>query len=89
MPAHGAIARSPESVVERLRRDLGYLDELERRVRAAHGRGRSEPETQGELEEMEYTGKHAAYSMVDDHRRNVALVHRGLGAPTSRTSRAR
>jgi hydroxyacylglutathione hydrolase len=80
IPGHGSIARGAETVLARLRRDLDYLEQLERRVRAAHGRGLSEPETTRELDEMEYTGKHAAYTMVDDHHRNVGLVYRGLMA---------
>jgi glyoxylase-like metal-dependent hydrolase (beta-lactamase superfamily II) len=83
IPGHGAVARNAEQVLERLGCDLRYLDELEHRVRAARARGLGLAETEAELGDMDYTGKDAAYSMVENHRHNVQIVYEGTAAPSS------
>ena len=91
VPGHGAIARTADQVLARLGRDLRYLEELERRVRAARVRGLELAAAQVELSAMDYTGKHADYSMVENHRHNVQMVYYGIAAlgtpePPSRTA---
>jgi glyoxylase-like metal-dependent hydrolase (beta-lactamase superfamily II) len=84
IPGHGGIARSAVEVVLRIRRDLGYLDELERRVREAHAQGLAREECEQALEAMEYLGKTAAYSMAEYHRKNVRLAFDQCGKEGSR-----
>ena len=77
VPGHGAIARGPEQVLARFRADLGYLDELERRVAEAVAEGLSAPEAVARLEDMSYTGKgDAAWDTTEFHRENVEHAHR-------------
>jgi hydroxyacylglutathione hydrolase len=77
VPGHGTIARGPEAVMARFRADLGYLDELERRVAEAAAEGLSAPETVARLEDMTYTGKgNADWDTTEFHRENVELAHR-------------
>jgi glyoxylase-like metal-dependent hydrolase (beta-lactamase superfamily II) len=77
VPGHGAIARGPEAVLARFRADLGYLDELERRVADAVSDGLSAPETVARLDDMTYTGKgDAEWDTTDFHRENVEHAHR-------------
>jgi glyoxylase-like metal-dependent hydrolase (beta-lactamase superfamily II) len=81
VPGHGSIARGPEQVLARFRADLGYLDELERRVAAAVLDGLSAPETVARLEDMTYTGKgDAAWDTTEFHRENVEHAHRAATA---------
>lgn len=79
VPGHGTIARGRE-VLERLRRDLGYLAELEFQVRAARAAGLTLAETEERLAAMDYTGKHAEYAMVEQHRDNVRHAWGGTAA---------
>ena len=73
IPGHGTIAHGPEAL-ERLHRDLGYLDALEAGVRAARGTGLTLEETQVRLAALDYLGKGAAYPMDDVHRENVRIT---------------
>jgi len=73
VPGHGAIARGPE-VIERMRRDLRYLDALESGVSAAREAGLTLEETQAQLAALDYLGKGAAYPMDDVHRENVRFA---------------
>jgi glyoxylase-like metal-dependent hydrolase (beta-lactamase superfamily II) len=74
VPGHGAIARGAE-VRDRLMRDLLYLDTLEARVKACRAAGLDLQATQTSLAEMEYTGKHADYSMTSVHADNVRFAY--------------
>lgn len=74
VPGHGAIARGRTAVLERLHRDLGYLDSLEAEVRAAHRAGLALESAEARLAAMDYLGKGAAYSMDDVHRENVRIT---------------
>ncbi len=74
VPGHGAIARGRAVVLERLHRDLGYLDSLEAEVRAARRAGLAVEEAQARLASMDYVGKGAAYPMDDVHRENVRIA---------------
>jgi len=76
VPGHGAIAHGRDEVVARIERDLGYLDSLALGVAKAQAEGLTLEAAQGRLEAMEYTGKRAEYSMVEEHRRNVVKVFR-------------
>jgi len=87
IPGHGSIANRPEEVLERLRRDLTYLDELERGVLAARAGGLSLEQTTERLQAMDYVSKRADYSMVENHRDNVAVEYEATPAITPITDR--
>ena len=74
VPGHGAIAHGRTAVLERLHRDLGYLDSLEAEVRAAGRAGLPLEETQARLAALDYLGKGADYPMDDVHRENVRIT---------------
>ena len=74
VPGHGSVARGAESVLERVRRDLGYLAALESGARAARVAGLTLEEAQARLAAMDYLGKGAAYPMDDVHRENVRFA---------------
>ena len=76
VPGHGAVARGDEAHV-RLARDLGYLDQLEQRVRAARTAGVTLDQAQARLAAMDYTGKGAAMDEV--HRANVRIAWEAAG----------
>lgn len=80
IPGHGAIARTRDESLARIRRDLEYLDELARRVGDAVHRGLSADESVRALDAMEYPGKQAEYSMVESHHDNVRNVHEEMSA---------
>jgi glyoxylase-like metal-dependent hydrolase (beta-lactamase superfamily II) len=87
IPGHGAVARDRAEVVARIRRDLAYLDELERRVHEALTKGLTIEQTEERLAAMEYTGKHSEYSMANAHRDNVRLLY--TSPPPRRPSKSR
>jgi len=90
IPGHGSITRGRGEALARIRRDLGYLEELERRVRAARAEGLTLEQTQDRLDAMDYPGRQAAYSMQPSHRENVRLVYLEPAAePPGSRSRAR
>jgi glyoxylase-like metal-dependent hydrolase (beta-lactamase superfamily II) len=74
VPGHGTIGRGAEAILERLHRDLGYLDALDDGVRGARGAGLTLEETQARLAALDHTGKGAAYPMDDVHRGNVRIT---------------
>jgi glyoxylase-like metal-dependent hydrolase (beta-lactamase superfamily II) len=74
VPGHGGVARGAGAALERVRRDLGYLDALEAGVREARGAGLTLEETQARLAAMDYVGKGAAYPMDEVHRGNVRIA---------------
>jgi hydroxyacylglutathione hydrolase len=78
VPGHGAIADGPEAI-ERLHRDLGYLEALETAVRDARHAGLPLEGTQARLAALDYPGKGAAYPMDDVHRENVRFAWEAAG----------
>ena len=74
VPGHGAIARGAPAMLERVRRDLGYLEALESGVNEARRAGLPLEETQARLAALDYAGKGAAYPMDDVHRENVRFA---------------
>ncbi len=60
MPGHGSIARGTEAALERLRRDLGYLEALEAGARAARREGLAPEAARARLADLEYPGRSAA-----------------------------
>jgi glyoxylase-like metal-dependent hydrolase (beta-lactamase superfamily II) len=74
VPGHGSVARGAPAVLERLRRDLDYLEALESGVREARGEGLTLEEAQAGLAARDYLGKGAAYPMDDVHRENVRFA---------------
>jgi hydroxyacylglutathione hydrolase len=74
VPGHGAVAHGAEAALDRVRRDLGYLDALEAEVRKARRAGLTLEETQARLAALEYVGKGAAHPMDDVHRGNVRFA---------------
>jgi hydroxyacylglutathione hydrolase len=82
VPGHGAIARGRTAVLQRLHRDLGYLDALESGVREARQAGLALEEAQARLAALDYLGKGAAYPMDDVHRENVRITWERMEAGT-------
>lgn len=80
IPGHGAILVGRGAIAERVRSDLAYLEAIERGVEDAKSAGLDLDATQARLSTMEYVGKHAEYSMVDVHRRNVRFAWDGTRA---------
>ena len=80
VPGHGAVARGAEAALERVRRDLGYLDALEAGVGEARRAGLTLEEAQARLAALDYLGKGAAYPMDDVHRGNVRVTWERLDA---------
>jgi len=74
VPGHGAIAQDARESLERVRRDLRYLDALESGVSEAYRAGLSLEETQARFAAMDYVGKGAAHPMDDVHRENVRIT---------------
>jgi glyoxylase-like metal-dependent hydrolase (beta-lactamase superfamily II) len=74
VPGHGTVAHGAQAALERVRRDLGYLDALETGVLEARRAGLTREETQARLAALDYLGKGAAYPMDDVHRENVRIT---------------
>jgi glyoxylase-like metal-dependent hydrolase (beta-lactamase superfamily II) len=74
VPGHGSIARGREAVLERLRRDLSYLDALESGVRAARAAGLALEAAQARLAALDHAGPGAAAPMDEVHRENVRIT---------------
>jgi len=71
VPGHGAIAEGADAVLDRLRRDLAYLDRLESEVRAARARGLSLEAAQAAIRPWEDVERDPAAPMAGEHRLNV------------------
>jgi len=80
IPGHGAVARGHEAASERLRRDLAYLENLEREVGAARRAGVSLPETCQKLAGMKDVERHPEFPMREIHERNITLTYGGTEA---------
>jgi len=79
VPGHGASAHGRAAVLERIRRDLGYLDALESGVLEARRAGLALDATQARLAALDYPGKGAPYPMDDVHRGNVRIAWERCG----------
>jgi glyoxylase-like metal-dependent hydrolase (beta-lactamase superfamily II) len=95
VPGHGSVAQGRDAVLERVDRDLSYLDTLAVGVAAALESGLPLEAAQERLAGMAYLGKDAEYAMNDVHRDNVAAFYReaagklpGARPPTNGTARA-
>jgi glyoxylase-like metal-dependent hydrolase (beta-lactamase superfamily II) len=73
VPGHGSIARGTGSVLERLRRDLDYLAELESGAREARAAGLTLEETQARLASVEHPARGGS-GMAEVHRENVRFA---------------
>jgi hydroxyacylglutathione hydrolase len=76
IPGHGAVARTRDEAVERIRRDLRYLDDLDREVRGARLAGLTVEQTVARLEAMDLSGWRTdpVVALPDLHRDNVRRV---------------
>ncbi|HTK30924.1 MAG TPA: MBL fold metallo-hydrolase [Candidatus Saccharimonadaceae bacterium] len=80
IPGHGAIARGAEAVAKRFRRDLTYLDALDRRVREAVAAGVPLERAQRDLLDMPDVERDPQFPMRDIHLKNVAVAYQGVAA---------
>jgi glyoxylase-like metal-dependent hydrolase (beta-lactamase superfamily II) len=80
VPGHGSIARGAEAVAERFRRDLEYLETLDRRARELRARGVPLERAQQELEAMDDVERHPDFSMKKAHQKNIQLAYQGNAA---------
>jgi glyoxylase-like metal-dependent hydrolase (beta-lactamase superfamily II) len=75
IPGHGSIARGRDAVLERLHRDLAYLEVLERAARAALREGLAPEAAAERLLAMEYPGRGLnGRDTAPQHRTNVEHV---------------
>lgn len=74
VPGHGSIARGRDEVVRRVRRDIRYLEDLERAVVALRRERVGKEEAMSRLATMEYDGRPMPEWAVKDHRDNVARL---------------
>jgi len=90
IPGHGSIAHGRDAVLGRLRRDLDYLERLEREVGKARRAGLSREGARERLSEMDTGGGKMEDSALEDHLQNVILAYDGLvSAGPGPRSRAR
>lgn len=80
IPGHGAIARSSAEALERVRRDLRYLDDLEGGVRAAVRAGLSLEHTVASVAAMDLSAwrPDPVVALAELHRGNVRQVYEEL-----------
>jgi len=81
VPGHGSIARGRAAVAERLHRDLGYLQRLEREVAAARGRGLSGAEAADAIGAWDGVERDPEFPMLSNHRENVAYTYEESAGP--------
>jgi glyoxylase-like metal-dependent hydrolase (beta-lactamase superfamily II) len=80
IPGHGSVARGQEAVAERFRRDLTYLDQLDRRVRALRHSGATLDQAQRDLATFEDVERDPGTPMREIHEANVRLAYEGVAA---------
>jgi glyoxylase-like metal-dependent hydrolase (beta-lactamase superfamily II) len=80
IPGHGTVAHGHDVASERLRRDLAYLETLDREVGAARRAGVSLAETRQRLAGMPDVERHADFPMREIHERNITLTYGGTEA---------
>jgi glyoxylase-like metal-dependent hydrolase (beta-lactamase superfamily II) len=78
VPGHGSVARGADDVIERLLRDLAYLERLERGARECRARGLDAAGAAAALPPWEDVERHPGYPMGDVHRENVEIAFRAL-----------
>lgn len=76
VPGHGPVASGLPAMQERVARDRDYLERLTAGVEDAVHAGCGLRETQRRLSDLEYRGKPSAPHLTNEHRANVALLHR-------------
>ena len=85
IPGHGGIAHGRDAALARIREDLDYIAELERRAGASRRAGHDVATSVEALDDMEYRGKHGGpFPMRDVHRDNVAIAWNAAGKPGRR-----
>ena len=85
IPGHGSIAHGRDAALARIREDLAYLAELERRALASRRGGQDAAQAADALDDMEYRGKRGGpFPMRDIHRDNVAIAWHAAGKPGRR-----
>lgn len=80
IPGHGSIARGAAAVAERFRRDLEYLETLDRRARELRARGVPLERAQQELATMDDVERHPEFPMKEIHQENIQLAYQGNAA---------
>ncbi|HYM80135.1 MAG TPA: MBL fold metallo-hydrolase [Candidatus Limnocylindria bacterium] len=86
IPGHGSVALGRDAVLERLRRDLGYLDQLEDGVRAARREGLDLEDAQSRLAGI--AGDSSDAEARANHLANVEIEYCALGTqPAARRNR--
>lgn len=80
IPGHGTVARGHQAAMDRLRRDLDYLETLEREVGAARRAGVSLADTRARLAGMKDVERHPDFPMREIHENNITLTYGGAEA---------
>lgn len=74
VPGHGSIARGRDEVLERLRRDVAYLETLSREVAAARAAKLGPEDAMARLSSMSYGGATMPEWGAKNHRENLELL---------------
>lgn len=72
IPGHGSVALGRDAILERLRRDLDYLERLEREVAAARAARLASEAARKRLTAFDYGGAALAGQALKDHLENVS-----------------
>ena len=80
IPGHGSIARGAAAVAGRFRRDLDYLETLDRRTRELRAKGVPLERAQQELAAMDDVERHSEFPMKEIHQKNIELAYQGNAA---------
>ena len=84
IPGHGSIALGRESVLQRLRGDLAYLERLAAGVAQARDEGLSLEAARERLADLEYPSRGAHDAGLAEHLENVEFAWRGLAGAIER-----
>jgi glyoxylase-like metal-dependent hydrolase (beta-lactamase superfamily II) len=85
IPGHGTVARGRAAAIERLNRDLRYLEALEHEVAASHRSGVPLAETQKRLAGIADVERHPDFPMREIHENNITLTYGGIEAAGARS----
>lgn len=80
VPGHGTIARGVDAAGDRFRRDLAYLETLERETRRLHAGGASLADAQARLSTVADVERHPHHPMREIHLENIQHAYKGIDA---------
>ena len=87
IPGHGSIARGRDSVLERLRGDLDYLERLQAGAAKAREEGLSLEATRERLSNLSYPSRGSDDTGLKDHLENIDFAYEGVGTSAGPAAR--